>query len=461
MSVGVSRSPPRAQAVGGGWRPPLVLTVALCAVAPMLVIALLAGWRADQLSPLLTIELSNLQATQRLLATLFHPSSRGDSWLPMQQALQVLKGPHRGELYETLFFHGHVRFQYPPTSLLWLEALTAFGRGSVFWLNALNSLVFLANAAAIGLAAWLFLRPTPAVSPPAISPGSRAALSLLAAALAFVFYPLVRAHLLGQIQLWIDLAFTGAVVLWAMDRRLLAGALIGLACTIKPQLGLLLLWGLLWREWRFVGGVVLTLAPVGVLSLLRYGLHDHLAYLGVLSFLSHHGESFFANNSINGLLNWYLAGEDSLHWNEAAFTPYRPLVYLGTVCATLVFLAAVVLPPLLARGRKADLGDLAAAAICTVASSPVAWEHHYGLLAPLFVLALAQLLAQPAGPAHNWRALVLLAAWTLTANFIPFASLAAGTPFVALQAYCFFGALLLLGLFLVRGGARVPVPAET
>lgn len=445
MSAQVSEAAPRAGASGAGRRPPLALAVALLAIAPILVVALLADWRAGQLAPLLSIELSNLQASHRLLATLFHPSTNGDSWLPMQHALQVLGGPDRGALYETLFFHGHVRFQYPPTSLLWLEPLTALGRGSVFWLNALNSLVFLANAAATGLAAWLFLRT------PRVSPASRAALSLLAAGVAFLFYPLVRAHLLGQIQLWIDLAFTGAVVLWAMDRRWLAGALIGLACTIKPQLGLLLLWGLLWREGRFVGGALLTLVPVAAASLLRYGLHDHLAYLGVLSFLSHHGESFFANNSVNGLLNWYLSGENSLRWNEAAFTPYRPAVYLGTVAASLAFLAAIVLPPLLARGRRADLGDLASAAICTVAGSPVAWEHHYGLLLPLFVLALAQLLARPPGPERRLRAAILLLAWTLTANFIPFASLAVGTPFVAVQAYRFFGALLLLGLFLLRG----------
>ena len=456
MSAQVSESTPQARAVEGRRRPPLALAVALCAIAPILVIALLADWRSDQLAPLLSIELSNLQASHRLLATLFHPSTAGDSWLPMQQALHVLKGPDRGALYETLFFHGHVRFQYPPSSLLWLEPLSAFGRGSVFWLNALNSLVFLANAAATGLAAWLLLRRTAGVSPT-----SRAALSLLAAAVAFLFYPLVRAHLLGQIQLWIDLAFTGAIVLWALDRRLLAGALIGLACTIKPQLGLLLLWGVLWREGRFVGGALLTLVPIAAVSLLRYGLHDHIAYLGVLSFLSHHGESFFANNSVNGLLNWYLSGDDSLRWNEGAFTPYRPAVYLGTVAASLAFLAAIVLPPLLAKGRKADLGDLASAAICTIAGSPVAWEHHYGLLLPLFVLALAQFLARPPGRQRTLRAAILLVAWTLTANFIPFASLAVGTPFVAVQAYCFFGALLLLGLFLVRGDNRgASSPAE-
>lgn len=450
MSAQASDTAPAAGVSWRGARAPMALAVAAGALVPVILVGLIGSWLHARLAPLIPIDLTNFAATQHLFATLFHPSSRGDSWLPMQQALQVLKGPHRGALYETLFFNSHVRFQYPPTSLLWLEALSRLRLASVFWLNALNSLVLLANAAAMALLAWLLFRRSPAgaTQPRAATPVSGATLALLAAGVTFLFYPVVRAHLLGQIQLWIDLMFTASVILWLVDRRLLAGLLIGLACTLKPQLSLLVLWALLWREGRFVGGALAALVPVAAVSLLRYGLHNHLAYLGVLSFLSHHGESFFANNSVNGILNWYLSGDDSLRWNEAAFTPYLPAVYLGTLAASLVFLALILLPPLLARGRKPDVADFAAAAICTVAASPVAWEHHYGLLLPLFVVALAQLLARPRSPGRTASAVVLLLAWSLVANFIPFASLLAATPLAAAQAYCFFGALLLLGLFL-------------
>ena len=51
--------------------------------------------------------------------------------------------------------------------------------------------------------------------------------------------------------------------------------------------------------------------PIAGLSLFRYGLHNNLAYLDVLSFLSKHGESFFANNSVNGILNGYLSPNNS------------------------------------------------------------------------------------------------------------------------------------------------------
>jgi hypothetical protein len=424
-------------AVAAGPRPPLALAVAALALAPIVLTVLAARLGAPLLVGHLPVEPTNLEVARKVVATLLHPTSRGDSWLPMEQALRLLHGPAHDRLYEILFFQDHVRFQYPPTSLLWLEGLTALGLGKAYSLNALNSLVFLADAAATGVLAWLL---------PPRAGAARLALAVLAAGLCIAFYPLTRAHILGQIQLWIDLLFTGAVILWRLDRRLLAGVLIGLACSIKPQLGLLLLWAALWREWRFAAGVLAALAPVGALSLASYGLHNHLAYLQVLSFLSRHGESFFSNNSVNGILNWYLSGEDSLRWNAGGLPAFHPAVYAGTLAATLVFLALVVLPPLLAKDRKAGLGDLAVAAICTVAGSPVAWEHHYGLLLPLFVVALAQLLERP--QLNRLRATLLFAAWALVAPFIPFIVLAADTPWAALQANAFFGALLLLGFFL-------------
>jgi len=47
-------------------------------------------------------------------------------------------------------------------------------------------------------------------------------------------------------------------------------------------------------------GVLSGFVPIALVSVWRYGLHNHLAYLGVLSFLSRHGEQFYPNNSING-----------------------------------------------------------------------------------------------------------------------------------------------------------------
>jgi alpha-1,2-mannosyltransferase len=427
--------------------------VAACVLLPVLAMALL-GWRyAWALQGLLPVDLTNLDALRRVATTFLDPSTKADSWRPMQRALEVLNGAERNSLYETLFFREAVRFQYPPTSLLPLELLSSLGLSGPRALNGLNSLVLALNAAAMAALAFVQFQRRGAPRPGWPSP---VGMAVLAGGCTFLFYPLLRAHLLGQIQLWIDLLFTLAVLTWVLDRRLLAGVLVGLACTIKPQLGLLVVWALLWRQTRFVAGAALALGPIAMISLSRYGVHNHLEYLQVLSFLSRHGESFFANNSVNGILNGYLSPDDTTRWSAAAFTPFNPWVYAGTMAASLVFYGLLVVAPLWARTRHADqdrrrapqASDFGVAAICTIMGSPVAWEHHYGLLAPLFIVALAAGLRAPEGASRTWLLVLTFAAWALTSSIVPFAGLLAGTPLAVLQAYCFFGALLLLGCLL-------------
>src|SRR5204862_387996 len=131
-----------------------------------------------------------------------------------------------------------------------------------------------------------------------------------------------------------------------------------------------------------------------------------------------------------------------------AFTPYNPVVYVGTMLASCAFLGVLVAPPLLRRGQRAQLTDLSAAAICTVVSSPVAWEHHYGILLPLYLVAMNRIFEMPKGFRRGINFAVLLVSWILVADFIPFTALLVYTPLVIFQASCFFGALLLLGQFL-------------
>jgi hypothetical protein len=426
-----------------------IAIVAAAAFLPILAISFLGWWDADTLSALVSIAPTNLLASQAMLAGFLHPAVQGDSWLPMYHALEILHGAGRDRLYEILFFRDHVRFQYPPSSLLALDILSAAGISGARALNAINSLVFLLNAAALGFLAVSLFRPVGRTS----RFGAAAGIAALAASAAFLFYPLVRAYLLGQIQLWIDLSFTLAIICWLFRRKALAGVFIGLACTIKPQIGLLLLWGLVWRERRFAAGAAAAFIPLLLLSLFRYGIHNHIAYLSTLSFLSRHGEAYFANNSVNGILNWHLSPYDSLHWHDGSFVPYNAVVHAGTLAASILALALIVVPPLL-RKRPAGLADLSAAAICTVVGSPVAWEHHYGILLPLYLVALNAVFARPPGPARMAASGTLVLSWILVADFIPFTSLLAGTPFAIAQAYCFMGALLLLNFFLA-----IPRPA--
>jgi hypothetical protein len=385
-----------------------------------------------------------------MLRGVFRMSDAADSWLPMREALNVLNSDQANHLYEILFFAKTIRFQYPPTSLLPLQLLASTGFLTLGSLSTINFIFYCLNAAGAAVVAWqLFGRQphqTSQSDPSSSGPNLDAVgIAALAFILAFMFYPLVRAQVLGQIQIWIDALFTFALICWLRDIRFLAGVFIGLACTIKPQLALLLIWGLLWREMSFCVGIFVCVAPIGAISLIYYGLHNHLIYLDVLAFLSRHGESFFANNSVNGILNAYFSLNDPHVWDATSFTPYNPIVYAGTVLATLIAISLIVLPPLLwRRGAKANAEMLGAASVCTVAGSPVAWEHHYGILLPIYFIALRAALAIPSGSRRTLILAAILFSWILVADFIPFTLLLAQTPFRFTQAHCFFGALFLL-----------------
>jgi alpha-1,2-mannosyltransferase len=427
--------------------------VAAIALVPVVAISILGRQYASYLEGIAPIDLTNFSAIQDMLHRVFGMSHLGDPWLPMREALDVLHGDHADRLYETLFFGKAVRFQYPPTSLLPMELLSILGLGGIEDLNNLNFVIYCLNAAGAGVVAWLLFCTRSGNNGPIQtakkSDPDAAGMAALAIAAAFMFYPLVRAQVLGQIQVWIDALFTLTIIFWLRDRRFLAGICIGLACAIKPQMALLLIWALLWKQTAFGGGMLVCIAPIAAASLVRYGLHNNLAYLDVLAFLSRHGESFFTNNSINGILNGYFSTNNQHAWDASALTPYVPIVYAGTLIATAISISLIVLPPLIWRGASASLELLGAAAICTVIGSPVAWEHHYGILFPIYLIALRAASAMPAGP----RRVAILAAvalsWILVANLVAAALLLANTPFRFVQAHFFFGGLLLLLVLLI------------
>ncbi len=77
-------------------------------------------------------------------------------------------------------------------------------------------------------------------------------------------------------------------------------------------------------------------------------------------------------------------------------------------------------------------------------ASPIAWEHHYGILLPIFALFAPLCLAQrPFGRCSGWY---LLSAFFLTSQRLDLTNRLADTHLNILQSYLFFGALLMLGM---------------
>lgn len=437
------RPPPRGAAASCTRR---VLAVLLIVIGSVLVVSIAdhISWSRKNYEPT-----PYNGSTLRTLREVARPgSSTADSWRPMNEALRVLRSPEGGPLYRKLFFEDQIKFQYPPTSLVYLAALEPFGLSSPDALDAINLAVFAVGCLAFA-ALVLQLLPPSSVRRAEPRQWMLAVLLVLAAAL---YYPSVQALKLGQIQVWINTLFICACLAWVRGSRAMAGALLALAATIKPQLGIFLVWAVLWREWPFLKGFLAAGLPVGIISLLLFGFHNHIGYLEVLSFLSQHGEAYFANQSVNGMVHRALGNGINLRSDNTLFAPVDARVIAATYASSLVLLVIALAPALCAGGRRPDIIDLAIMSLCATIASPIAWEHHYGVLLPLAGTALALL---GTGARHRAALVVLVISWVLTANYLPVTNHSSDTWLNFIQSYLFFAALLLLGVLVyLRGGTQ-------
>ncbi len=378
---------------------------------------------------------------------------RHDSWQPMAEAIEHLRANPNVPLYSQLFFDEHTKFQYPISSLLFLDLVqraTGFAWPRVIAIFNWGSWVAVWG---VGLTSWrLFAgglqnRDETSRRDQFLLAGATVALTLF-------FYPLSRSYVLGQIQTSMTLLVALALLAWRADRKWLAGICVGLCCAIKPQWAMLLLWGVLRREWEMVA------AALGVAAVLLfgagalYGFEHYLDYLPVLTFISHHGESYFPNQSINGLMNRLFDTGNNTFWVGDAFPAYIPIVYITTLVSGIALLATALL---YRRGERASTIDLALMMLSLTMASPIAWEHHYGVLLPILAIAAPAALQRQALGRYTWA--VLLAAFVLASGRYDAVNRLADTPFNPLQSYLLFGAALTL-LLLYRIQAKPQAAAS-
>lgn len=360
----------------------------------------------------------------------------GDSWRPMLQAYDFAVTPEgrARSLYEKLFFSPAVKhkgFQYPPTSLLAVAAASIFGEER--------------RLGVLDVVTWLFIPVTMAAVFGLLRSGPRTGdfdaqlrlLVALAVVATLAFYPAMRAYRNGQAQTWINALFAVGLAAFARGLDGLAGALLGITCLIKPQYGIIVLWGALRREWRFTAFAVAVGAIGLAASLLLFGIAPHLEYLNVLRFIADRGESFYPNQSVNGLMNRAVGNGLNLQWMEAMPEPHA--LVRATTFATSALLLAWALWP---RRSKARAADLAMATLAATMASPIAWEHHYGVLLPIFALLVPAL---EMNPVLGSRTLLVLAlAHLLSSHTWRLTDRLAATPFNFIQAYILAGAFLVL-----------------
>ncbi len=381
----------------------------------------------------------------------FQGRQAADSWTPMKAALEysVASPAPPVALYQKMFFGAGARrkgFQYPPTALIpvYLIRLVA----GAAWYRALEALTWLF----VPVTAWLVLliyerSLERGGSPWAREPsgGGRLMRAALVVFLTLTFYPAMRAYANGQVQTWINALFAGALWCWLREDKAAAGVMAAAMCLIKPQYALLAVWGVLRRQWGFVRAWAITAGAGLAASIALFGLAPHLEYFRVLRFISRRGESFFPNQSVNGLLHRLFFNGENVTWDGVAwmehFPPFHRWVYLGTLLSS----AALIAVALWRGGRgkeRATAADLCIMALTSTMASPIAWEHHYGILLPTFAFLLPAMLARQ--PLGRMSVPFLAASYCLSSNSFWVTKRLADTWLNALQSYLFFSGLMVL-----------------
>jgi hypothetical protein len=368
----------------------------------------------------------------------FHFQQGNDSWKPMFAALKYLQSNHQNSVYSELFFIQGVKFQYPLTSLLPLFFIHSHRFLSILsWLALITTVIFCIKIFNLSLKA----NTTEEFSDfdKKFNPMLR---NLVLLCLGITFYPTLRAYTLGQVQVFINLFFSLATWFWLNGKGRISGFWVGLMILFKPQYVLILFWGLLRRKWSFSVAVLITTATSFLLSILIFGLPENLAYLNVLKFISQHGEAYYPNQSMNGLLNRLLLNADSLNFNENGFPPFNPIVYYGTVLSSLLLISLALAGFIRSDKQGSAIDFLNIALTCTIAS-PVAWEHHYGILLPIYAFLLPLLMNQPVLGKSTIFYFGL--SYFLTSNLLNSTNIFAGIPGLnILQSYLFVAALIVL-----------------
>lgn len=381
----------------------------------------------------------------------FSTQSQDDSWKPMVMALNHIKQYPDKPLYKTLFFEGRVKFQYPTSSLLLLDFLKEnFGDETAVNIGKASSR--LVTFATLLISLWMLVQR--AIRLRLVPPKSLPLLGLcgIAALLALAFVPIGLPVALGQIQPWVTFfsVLTAAAIYFELP--LLAGAACAMACAIKPQLGLFLLWFASRRQFRALLSMLTLLVFIEGAAILRYGWANQMDYLNVLSFLSRHGESYFANQSVNGLLNRMLHLGVNVNFQPDAFPRFSPWVYFPTVFSSLVLMGFALFwrRP---KGPAVILEDYLIAALTFTMASPIAWEHHYGVTFFMFAFLF------PAVWLRGGRLLICFAlSYSCLANRLLVVNRLSDTPLNFLQSYMLFGAIILLViLYRIRDSQAPPI----
>ena len=364
-----------------------------------------------------------------------------DSWLYLYRASHYLH-KNQENIYAELYFKRGMKFQYPPTCLLFVEPFKKMTvhefikmANTISWVIVFISIFFLADIFSLSLRHFapeksgLF--------------GGFPARFFVSFCFATGFYPLISSYGLGQIQTIIYFLFTIAIWLWLKGKGPFAGFPIGLSSLIKPQAALYLLWGLIRKKYKFV---VLWAVPVmilGCISILTYGWHHHIEYIRYLYFISKHGESYYQNQSLNGLLYRVLDIGSNVYPSNHHYAPYNFWVHMGNYVAFILFIFPALIIGRQERGLRDEVLDFSIACLSFTMASPITWIHHYSIMLPLYALVFPMVMTTEHKKIHLG---ILALSYFLCSNLMYVTNYFSHSKYSFIQSTTFLGAILFLGL---------------
>lgn len=363
-----------------------------------------------------------------------------DSWWFIAYALDFIKAQPDSLLYQEVFFNQHLKFQYPTTSLLAFDFIKS---NTVLEWRTLFDVFNYLSIISLPLLGWfsykLFYREdVQKLHIERLDDFNKFLPILLMLMILMLFYPIIVSVYLGQIQTAIVVLVAWALYSFSQGKNLLTGVLLGLCAIIKPQWLLIFIWAALRKQWNMLFSGVITMLIFVILAIYFYGINNFLDYANTLSYLSEHGESYYNNQSINGFMHRLLQNGIIETFMIKEFPPYHPVVYFTTLISSVIILGVALFNRIKVAPTEVDLAFVI---LALTMASPIAWNHHYGVLLPIFAISFSLALKQQTF--GKWTIAYLLATWVLSSqNFEIFTHSLSYTIWNPLQS------VMLLGIFM-------------
>ncbi len=374
-----------------------------------------------------------------------------DSWDPMHIASDHWDEHQNSRpIYTENLIQKNIRFQYLPSTLFIPQFIKKFNIDKRLFYDASTYIFILIN----GFLVFKIFRSLAAHNADMKYQHELDPWSLVGIlALTVLYFPILQAGVLGNIQIWLNALFALSLVCMINHKHVFTGICMGIASTIKPQFGLLLIWAIFRKNWGFVLGFIPTFALIVICGIAAFGLENHFDYLNALAHLSEHGESYHHNQSMNGLLNRIFSvnnpddyanlGREYLY---QPFPPFNPWVYYPTLMTSLMIIG-LCLAFKTTTNHDAILVDYSLMSVGLTLASPVTWIYHYGILLPISAVIL-WIFQQKLNPSHQNRKLFQFFAvcFLITGLSIPFVEYVYHTHLNVTQSYYYFASL---GIFAV------------